>query len=517
MILTKDDLLADPERAALLALAVHPKLAGVALSPDRFEERIAELSLWLPPGEALLRVPAAARASDLLHAERLPGWEKEAFLARAAGRIVTLAHPAGLDPAARALLLSSPVRIVAPMDREDVPRGGWPLLSPRSSSPADPVLALRERLSPPEPDPSIAAAVHAARLALPEVRFEEKAWAALAGVARRLAPGALGDGDGRLVSAARALAAWAALLGHPSVGEGLVERLGDIFPLRESAPSTACPERASHPYPPRDALEPPEDAGDVAKAAPPELPAVAPSLGKGRRSPGETGREGRVLYHRRPADRRPRIDVAATLRRALPFQRLRGTPAGARPHIREEDLRVAVRRRRSGAVHLVVLDASGSMGGERVRLGRGAALALLSEAHLSRESVGLIVIGRGEARLAVPPMRAPERVRRAVLSARATGGTPLPRALAIALEAARRAKAPVSVLLVTDGRANLTLAGDRDPERAGVEVSRLLAGLAALGARAVVLARGSDGPAREFAERNGLPLIAVHPLHGFTR
>ncbi len=156
--------------------------------------------------------------------------------------------------------------------------------------------------------------------------------------------------------------------------------------------------------------------------------------------------------------RRGSLDLPATLLAALPWQKLRGRDTLS-PAIRPQDLRWHLRRPRQGRLVIFVVDASGSMGARRLGQAKGAALALLQQAYRERDQVALITAAGREALLALPPARAVEQARRRLLALPAGGATPLAGALAIALELARRARRregrPSSLILLSDGRANL--------------------------------------------------------------
>ncbi len=501
--MTPEGLFADPERAVLAGTAIDPLASPAVLdvSPARLAERVAELA-------RPVFVPSSMSAADLTRAESVPGWERRSFLERARGRIVVLAHPEGLERAAWATLWRAPgLRLVAALRRRGAPPPAWPAVFPRAAEPPEPGAALRARLEP----AGTAAPVdlEPARRRLAGVEVGDEVWGSLGEVVPLLPRGALGEGDAALHRAIRLLVAWAALCGEGSVAAADVGwRLRAVFGAREPV------ERSPDPAPGLPETGRAGSRSDDLAADSVELPAI-PSAGApvpGRRSPGPTGRRGRVLRTARPSWRKEPIDVPATLRRALPFQVLRGRSPGARPIVTADDLRTAVRRPRGGTVHYVLLDASGSMGGEAIRIGRGAALAILEDAYRTRESVGLVVLAGGRAVLAARPTRAPERLRRLVLSERARGGTPLAAGLALVLDRIRKDGHPATVGLATDGRANLTLAGSRDEGRAEAETARLLEALAALGSRPYVLARARDRRAAAFAERHGLERVVVHPL-----
>ena len=174
-----------------------------------------------------------------------------------------------------------------------------------------------------------------------------------------------------------------------------------------------------------------------------------------------------------------RIDLAfaATLRAAAPYQRQRhGEQAVV---IRAEDLRVWIRARRAAANILFLVDASGSMGAkERMKMVKGAVLALLREAYQKRDRVGLIAFRRTSAETLLPMTRSVELAEKALRSLPTGGKTPLAEGLAAALkmmdELARKEGAETVLVLVTDGRTNVSAAGKAKEEalRTAEEIAR---------------------------------------------
>ncbi len=174
-----------------------------------------------------------------------------------------------------------------------------------------------------------------------------------------------------------------------------------------------------------------------------------------------------------------RIDLAfaATLRAAAPYQRQRhGEQAVV---IRAEDLRVWIRARRAAANILFLVDASGSMGAkERMKMVKGAVLALLREAYQKRDRVGLIAFRRTSAETLLPMTRSVELAEKELRSLPTGGKTPLAEGLAAALkmmdELSRKEGAETVLVLVTDGRTNVSAAGKTKEEalRTAEEIAR---------------------------------------------
>ena len=206
-------------------------------------------------------------------------------------------------------------------------------------------------------------------------------------------------------------------------------------------------------------------------------------LGSGRRlyseQPSRRGRLGRVRPYSSQA---AQLSLPATIRAAIPYQRLRGGAEGSAParlSIRPEDYRSRQYRHRGGYHILFVLDVSGSMGvRERMSLVKGTILELLKEAYAKRDQVGLITFAQDEAELRLPFTHSAERAAQLMQDIRTGGRTPLWLAIERAaqyLDAERRRVAeclPV-VLLLTDGRATSSQRSENQAARI-TEAARLL-------------------------------------------
>lgn len=188
-----------------------------------------------------------------------------------------------------------------------------------------------------------------------------------------------------------------------------------------------------------------------------------------------TGRPWRTSLPR--SGRRIDLAFAATLRAAAPYQRQRHGEQAVVIHA--EDLRVWIRARRASANILFLVDASGSMDAkERMKMVKGAVLALLREAYQKRDRVGLIAFRRTSAERLLPMTRSVELAEKALRSLPTGGKTPLAEGLAAALkmmdELARKEGAETVLVLVTDGRTNVSAAGKAKEEalRAAEEIAR---------------------------------------------
>ena len=157
-----------------------------------------------------------------------------------------------------------------------------------------------------------------------------------------------------------------------------------------------------------------------------------------------------------------RLHVLATLRAAVPKQRLRARSSGARLAIRGEDFHVHRYQQSSASCLLLVLDASGSAALQRLAEAKGAVERLLEQSYARRDSVCIVAFKGAKAELLLPMTRSLVRAKRAMTGLPGGGGTPLAAGLKMAYnQAAQLKRQGVTPLLVilSDGRANVTLAG----------------------------------------------------------
>jgi len=172
---------------------------------------------------------------------------------------------------------------------------------------------------------------------------------------------------------------------------------------------------------------------------------------------------GRPLGARKGDPRRDgRLDVAATLRAAAPWRRLRGAEPGDRIPIRADDLHVKRFEAPAESVVIFVVDASGSAAAARMGEAKGAVETLLADCYARRDEVALVAFRGESAELLLPPTRSLVRAKRAL--ARLPGGGPTPlaaglvEARVLAEAEAARGRTPFVVLL-SDGRGNVALCG----------------------------------------------------------
>ncbi len=218
-----------------------------------------------------------------------------------------------------------------------------------------------------------------------------------------------------------------------------------------------------------------------------KVPANAPA--------GKSGSERTNAARGRPAGVRrgePRpgspMSLIETLRAAAPWQKIRRVFANThhrseeqgvirtleKIEVRSDDFRVKRLKARSQTATIFAVDASGSTAMQRLAETKGAIELLLAECYIRRDQVALIAFRGKGAEMLLPPTRSLTRAKRSLAALAGGGGTPLAlgitAAMALALNIRRRGISPLIVLL-TDGRANITAEGKPGRDRAQNDAS----------------------------------------------
>jgi magnesium chelatase subunit D len=178
------------------------------------------------------------------------------------------------------------------------------------------------------------------------------------------------------------------------------------------------------------------------------------------------------------------LALDATLRAAAPHQ-IRRRDLGLAPadgiRVLPVDLREKVLARSSGVSLLFTVDASGSMGAEEVMArAKGIVLSLLADAYQKRDRVGLVAFRGTEAKLVLPFTASVEQAQRRLRGLPTGGKSPLALALARSLEVIAQegrkhpGRTPLLVLL-TDGKANISMAGGEPFDEAVTQARRVRA------------------------------------------
>ncbi|QUL38049.1 magnesium chelatase subunit D [Erythrobacter sp. JK5] len=274
--------------------------------------------------------------------------------------------------------------------------------------------------------------------------------------------------------------------------------------------------------PPEDAPEPPPEQGDkpsdkdgshndkpledlLVEAAAAAIPAdLLAALAKGtapRRAGGSgSGQTKKSGLRGKPLGARPgmprggaRLALIDTLRAAVPWQAVRRREQpGAEGAIlmRKDDLRVRRFEEKAARVTIFAVDASGSAAAARLAEAKGAVELMLAQAYVTRSEVALLAFRGAGAELLLPPTRSLTRARRALAELPGGGGTPL----ALGLNAAREVAAQVaskgrtpSLVILTDGRANVDVEGQPGRKQAGEDAENAAKAIARAAIDALVV------------------------------
>lgn len=189
---------------------------------------------------------------------------------------------------------------------------------------------------------------------------------------------------------------------------------------------------------------------------------------------------------------RQRIHLLATLRAALPWQRLRNSLPGPQAPIRfrTDDLHIHREQRRRGTTTVFVVDASGSTALQRLAEAKGAVELLLADCYVRRDRVALVSFRGAGADMLLAPTRSLVAARRALAALPGGGGSPVAAGLELAARLSEqlvRAGDDVQLVVLTDGRANLSRDGQPGRERAAEEARMMARQLARLAAQRILI------------------------------
>lgn len=191
-----------------------------------------------------------------------------------------------------------------------------------------------------------------------------------------------------------------------------------------------------------------------------------------------------------------RLNILETLRTAAPWQKLRQQSSGkaadgnTRLLIRKDDFRITRFKERSATSTIFVVDASGSSALQRLAEVKGAVELLLADCYVRRDEVALIAFRGERVELILPPTRSLTRAKRSLAALPGGGGTPLSAAIisatALALAVRSKGQSP-TIVLMTDGRANVSRNGSAGRAAAEAEAHEAARQLRMAGIPAVVI------------------------------
>jgi magnesium chelatase subunit D len=244
-------------------------------------------------------------------------------------------------------------------------------------------------------------------------------------------------------------------------------------------------------------------------------------LSAGRNARGDLGRKtkakrGRSIGSKRGSPTRGlRLDLIATLRAAVLFQPFRKKFASREGLIvTRDDFRVQRIKQRSETTAIFVVDASGSAALQRLGEAKGAVELILADCYVRRDKASLIAFRGKTAEQLLPPTRSLERAKRALAGLPGGGGTPIALGLDLSLGTAlqvRRAGGRPIIILLTDGRANVTRTGEGSRPRATEEALQAARALAVLNIRSLMIDVSPDPrpAARDLADAMDATYIAL--------
>ncbi len=324
----------------------------------------------------------------------------------------------------------------------------------------------------------------AARQLLPQVRITEERCQQIS--RRCLEAGA--EGLRADLTVARAARAWAAYQGRTAVTEDDAQAVEDMaLAHRRTRPPEPPPKGGLSDGGRKDQGQSPNggpatapqgtQVHDIASGYRPRALGAAGPVSAGRISFRTTGPATGARVRLSPS---PRLDLAGTLRAAAPSQRRRSRSDAEEGliRLRPQDLRWRERNASRGLV-LFLIDASGSMASRKRMRQTKAAIWALARDLLGRGGRAAMLAFRDQAvEQVLAPTRSRKRVREALERLPVGGVTPLAAGLLEAAVCARRwgraePVRPVRLVLLTDGRGNVSCTGD--PWRETLDAARRLA------------------------------------------
>lgn len=196
----------------------------------------------------------------------------------------------------------------------------------------------------------------------------------------------------------------------------------------------------------------------------------------GRRIPSLSLRNsGKYVRHGLPRGELKDVALDATIRTAAPYQKERRLEsdsgvADLAVVVKTEDFREKVRVGKISTATLFVVDASGSMGANRrMESAKGAVLSLLLDSYQQRDKVGLVAFKGSQADVLLPLCSSTDLAVERLKELPTGGRTPLSAGLEkglnlLTVERLKDEETIPILLLISDGRANVSLGGKKERE-----------------------------------------------------
>jgi magnesium chelatase subunit D len=205
----------------------------------------------------------------------------------------------------------------------------------------------------------------------------------------------------------------------------------------------------------------------------------------GKANKAQAGRSGQILRKakrgqrigttRKPAVAGARPDLLGTIYASLPWQHMRQRTASQKSdapalikaprklHVLASDFRYAKYKQTAESLLIFAVDASGSAAMNRLAETKGAIELLLAQSYARRDRVAMIAFRGQDAQIVLEPTRSLTRAKRSLAGLPGGGATPLAAGLdnshKLALRARQAGQTPY-VILLSDGKANITAAGE---------------------------------------------------------
>ncbi|MFZ9177186.1 MAG: VWA domain-containing protein [Burkholderiaceae bacterium] len=201
------------------------------------------------------------------------------------------------------------------------------------------------------------------------------------------------------------------------------------------------------------------------------------------------GRRLRVTAWKRGQPAR-QLAWVKVLERALPLQdmRRRVSPSEDRLLLMPSDLRIWRRQHRRPLTTIFLVDASGSMAATRLAEAKGAVQTLLAECYVRRDQVALMSFGGQGVRVNLPPTRSLVAAKRALTALPGGGASPVAAGLQAVIRLVDRLAQQgedATIVVLSDGRANVCLDGEVNRTLAGQQAQRAARALASQALRAI--------------------------------